>query len=108
MIEIGKKYRLKKLKGWFEKDSEEFTVVCFGEHNIVGCVAPDGERYVFDKPNTCTYTTKNLWQRLECNSDFHAGFFFIGKSNTTGIKSGLMSNTTKTVSVKSFWNSPEK
>ena len=35
MIEIGKKYRLKKLKGWFEKDSEEFTVVCFGEHNIV-------------------------------------------------------------------------
>ena len=24
MIEIGKKYRLKKLKGWFEKDSEEF------------------------------------------------------------------------------------
>ena len=49
MIEIGKKYRLKKLKGWFEKDSEEFMVVCFGEHNIVGCVAPDGERYVFDK-----------------------------------------------------------
>ena len=35
MFEIGKKYRLKKLKGWFEKDSEEFTVVCFGEHNIV-------------------------------------------------------------------------
>ena len=32
MIEIGKKYRLKKLKGWFEKDSEEFTVLCFGEH----------------------------------------------------------------------------
>jgi hypothetical protein len=24
MIEISKKYRLKKLKGWFEKDSEEF------------------------------------------------------------------------------------
>ena len=43
MIEIGKKYRLKKLKGWFEKDSEEFTVVCFCEHNIVGCVAPNGE-----------------------------------------------------------------
>lgn len=46
MIEIGKKYRLKKLKGWFEKDSEEFTVLCFGEPNIVGCVTPDGERYV--------------------------------------------------------------
>ena len=49
MIEIGKKYRLKKLKGWIEKDSEEFTVVCFCEPNIVGCVAPYGERYVFDK-----------------------------------------------------------
>lgn len=49
MIEIGKKYRLKKLKGWFEKDSEEFTVVYFGEHNIVGYVTPDGKRYVFDK-----------------------------------------------------------
>lgn len=47
MIEISKKYRLKKLKGWFEKDSEEFTVVCFGEHNIVGRIAPDGEKYVF-------------------------------------------------------------
>ena len=45
MIEIGKKYKLKKLKGWFEKDCEEFTVLCFGEHNVVGCVAPDGERY---------------------------------------------------------------
>ena len=22
---------------------------CFGEHNIVGCVAPNGEKYVFDK-----------------------------------------------------------
>lgn len=49
MIEIGKKYRLKKLKDWFEKDSEEFTVVCLGEPNIVGCVAPNGEKYVFDK-----------------------------------------------------------
>ena len=52
MIEIGKKYRLKKLKGWFEKDSDEFTVVCFGEHNIVDCVAPNGEKYVFDKDYT--------------------------------------------------------
>ena len=43
------KVQIKKLKGWFEKDSEEFTVLCFGEHNIVGCVAPDGEKYVFDK-----------------------------------------------------------
>ena len=49
MIEIGKKYRLKKLKDWFEEDSEEFMVLGFGEHNIVGCVAPDGEKYVFNK-----------------------------------------------------------
>ena len=49
MIEIGKKYRLKKLKDWFENDSAEYTVVCFGEHNIVCCVAPNGERYVFIK-----------------------------------------------------------
>lgn len=49
MIGIDKKHRLKKLKGWFEKDSEEFTVLCFGEHNIVCCVAPNGEKYVFDK-----------------------------------------------------------
>lgn len=49
MIEIGKKYRLKKIKGWFEKDSEEFTVIGFGENNIVACVASDGEKYVFRK-----------------------------------------------------------
>ncbi len=30
MIEIGKKYGLKKLKGWFENDSKEFTVMFFG------------------------------------------------------------------------------
>ena len=39
MIEIGKKYRLKKLKGWFEEDGEEFTVVCFGEHNALHLMA---------------------------------------------------------------------
>ena len=49
MIEIGKKYRLKKLKDWFEEDSEEFMVLGFGEHNIVGCVTPDSEKYVFNK-----------------------------------------------------------
>ena len=43
------KVQIKKLKDWFEKDSKEFTVVCFSEHNIVGCVAPNGERYVFIK-----------------------------------------------------------
>ena len=51
MIEIGKKYRLKKLKDWFKKDSEEYTVVCFGEHNIVSCVAPKKKKKVFDKEN---------------------------------------------------------
>lgn len=49
MIEIGKKYRLKKVKNWFEKDNEEFKVICFGEYNIVGCVTSDCERYIFNK-----------------------------------------------------------
>lgn len=32
-----------------QKGGYDFTVVCFGEHNIVYCVAPNGEKYVFDK-----------------------------------------------------------
>ena len=49
MIEIGKKYRLKKLKGWFEKDSRDYIVVGFCEDDIVVCLAPDGESYIFKK-----------------------------------------------------------
>ena len=42
MIEIGKKYRLKKLKGWFEKDSENLrffvsanTILSAASHRMV-------------------------------------------------------------------------
>ena len=79
MIEIGKKYRLKKLKGWFENDSEEFTVVCFGENNIVGCVAPDGERYVFDKDFLIDPDKPNeIYADIKINiNTLNANFFII-------------------------------
>ena len=51
---------------------------------------------------------KNLLQRLVWNSDFPAGFYFIGRKNITGIKNGLMQNTIKIVLAKSFWSSQEK
>lgn len=49
MIEIGKKYRLKKIKGWLEKDSRDYRVVGFCEDDIVVCLAPDGKSYIFKK-----------------------------------------------------------
>lgn len=49
MIEVNKKYRLKKINGWFERDSEEFLVVGFCENELVACVSPSGEKYVFRK-----------------------------------------------------------
>lgn len=49
MIEVNKKYRLKKIKGWFEKDSEEFLAVGFCENELVACISSEGEKYVFRK-----------------------------------------------------------
>lgn len=49
MIELNGKYKLKKIKGWFEKDSEEFLVVGFCENELVACISPNGEKYVFRK-----------------------------------------------------------
>lgn len=49
MIEVNKKYRLKKINGWFEKDSEEFLVVGFYENELVACISPESEKYVFRK-----------------------------------------------------------
>lgn len=59
MIQIGKKYKLKKIKDWFDNDSKDYKVVGFCEDDIVVCTAPDGESYIFkkdflidpDKPN---------------------------------------------------------
>ena len=49
MIEVNKKYRLKKINGWFEKDSEEFLVVGFYENELVACISRRSENYVFRK-----------------------------------------------------------
>ena len=49
MIEIGKKYQLKKIKDWIANDNREYRVVGFCEDDIVVCVAPDGESYIFKK-----------------------------------------------------------
>ena len=49
MIEIGKKYRLKKIKDHLEKDSEEFTVIGFYNNNIAMCLSHKGEKYLFLK-----------------------------------------------------------
>ena len=49
MIGIGKKYHLKKIRDWFDNDSREYRVVGFCENDIVVCLAPDGESYIFKK-----------------------------------------------------------
>ena len=51
---------------------------------------------------------KNLLQRLVWNSDFPAGFCFIGKKNTSGMKSGLTSNTQNVASANSYLILQEK
>ena len=42
MIEVGKKYKLKKIKDWFDNDSRDYRVVGFCKDDIVVCLAPDG------------------------------------------------------------------
>ena len=49
MIEIGKKYRLKKISDWFDNDSNEYRVVGFCKNDIVVCLAPDGNSCIFKK-----------------------------------------------------------
>ena len=49
MIEIGKKYRLKKIKDHLEEDSEEFTVIGFYNKNIAMCLSQKGRKYLFLK-----------------------------------------------------------
>lgn len=49
MIEIGKKYRLKKLKGWFEKDSEEFTVLTKLDNYHKFKISWDGRKSLLEK-----------------------------------------------------------
>ena len=49
MIELGKKYKLKKIKGLATSDNEYYKVIGFYNLDTVICENPYGERFVFLK-----------------------------------------------------------
>ena len=49
MIELGKKYKLKKIKGFENSDNEYYKVIGFYNFNTVICENPYGEMFVFMK-----------------------------------------------------------
>ena len=49
MIELGKKYRLKKIRGFENSDNEYYKVIGFYNFDTVICENPYGERFVFMK-----------------------------------------------------------
>lgn len=49
MIELGKKYKLKKIKGFENSDSEYYKVIRFYNFDTVICENTYGERFVFMK-----------------------------------------------------------
>lgn len=49
MIELGKKYKLKKIKGFENSDNEYYKVIRFYNLDNVICENPYGERFVFLK-----------------------------------------------------------
>ena len=49
MIETGKKYKLKKIKGFENYDSEYYKVIRFYNFDTVICENTCGERFVFMK-----------------------------------------------------------
>ena len=49
MIELGKKYKLKKIKGLATSDNEYYKVIEFYNLDTVICENPYGERFVFLK-----------------------------------------------------------
>ena len=49
MIELGKKYKLKKIKGFKSSDNEYYKVICFYNFDTVICETTCGERFVFMK-----------------------------------------------------------
>ena len=49
MIELGKKYKLKKIKGFENYDSEYYKVIGFDNFDTVICENTYGERLVFMK-----------------------------------------------------------
>ena len=49
MIELGKKYKLKKIKGFENYDNEYYKVIGFYNFDTVICENTCGERFVFMK-----------------------------------------------------------
>lgn len=49
MIELGKKYKLKKIKGFKNSDNEYYKVIGFYNFDTVICENSYGERFVFMK-----------------------------------------------------------
>ena len=49
MIKTGKKYRLKKIKGFENSDNEYYKVIGFYNFDTVVCESAYGERFVFMK-----------------------------------------------------------
>ena len=49
MIELGKKYKLKKIKGFKSSDNEYYKVISFYNFDTVICENSCGERFVFMK-----------------------------------------------------------
>ena len=49
MIKLGKKYRLKKIKGFENSDNEYYKVIGFYNFDTVICENTYGERFVFMK-----------------------------------------------------------
>lgn len=49
MIKLGKKYKLKKIKGFENSDNEYYKVISFYNFDTVICENSFGERFVFMK-----------------------------------------------------------
>ena len=49
MIKIGKKYKLKKIRGFENSDNEYYEVISFYNFDTVICENTSGERFVFMK-----------------------------------------------------------
>ena len=49
MIELGKKYKLKKIRGFENSDNEYYKVIGFYNFDTVICENPYGERFLFMK-----------------------------------------------------------
>ena len=49
MIELGKKYKIKKIRGFENSDNEYYKVISFYNFDTVICKNAYGERFVFMK-----------------------------------------------------------